>query len=181
VAREELSVPGHACFGPDRWLTSTRPPGRWIGEAVARERFTLSVSVATADTSQRGPARLVSISRDPYRRNLTLGQSGQDLVIRVRTPFTGSNGDRPEYVIPGIFTGNGPRRLTVDWDQGVARVRVEGRDEVFTMDLRYAAMLCGPLVRFDVRNLFGYRVIHHLMVAVLLALILMGAARGGRP
>jgi len=36
--------------------------------------LTLSTTVATADTAQTGPGRIVSLSSDPYYRNFTLGQ-----------------------------------------------------------------------------------------------------------
>jgi hypothetical protein len=34
-----------------------------------------------------GPAWTISLSKDVFTRNLTIGRSGEDLVIRPRTPF----------------------------------------------------------------------------------------------
>ncbi|MGB3533056.1 MAG: VanZ family protein [Microcoleaceae cyanobacterium] len=66
--------------------------------------FTLAIQLATADTDQTGPARILSISKDLFQRNLTIGQWRSHLSIRLRTPVTGNNGTRPEFIIPNVFS-----------------------------------------------------------------------------
>ncbi len=66
--------------------------------------FTLIIQLATADSHQTGPARILSISKDFFERNLTLGQWRSHLSIRLRNPVTGMNGTRPEFIVPNIFS-----------------------------------------------------------------------------
>ncbi len=42
----------------------------------------------------------MTFSHGPDSRNLTLGQVGDDLLLRVRTPFTGPNGAAVEFLLP---------------------------------------------------------------------------------
>jgi len=54
---------------------------------------------------QTGPARIISFSSDASTRNFTLGQHGDRLVLRLRTPFTGPNGTNPEVEIFPVAAG----------------------------------------------------------------------------
>jgi hypothetical protein len=56
--------------------------------------FSVEVVVEIKDLSQRGPARIISVSRNPSERNFTLGQEGPNIDFRVRTPRMGDNGSR---------------------------------------------------------------------------------------
>jgi hypothetical protein len=56
--------------------------------------FSVEVAVEIKDLSQRGPARIVSVSQNPSERNFTLGQEGRNIDFRVRTPRMGDNGSR---------------------------------------------------------------------------------------
>ena len=61
--------------------------------------------VTPKDASQGGPARIVTFSADPYQRNFTLGQEGEWLLLRLRTPETGDNGMNPETRLCRIAGG----------------------------------------------------------------------------
>ncbi len=102
---------------------------------AATSQFTLLLSVATADLEQTGPARIVSVSATPYYRNLTVGQEGQDLVVRVRMPLTGLNGTVPELVFPNIFVDEDPHQLIVTYDGLALRVYVDEAKEAHRVDI----------------------------------------------
>lgn len=51
--------------------------------------------IVPADTTQGGPARIVTLSADADNRNFTLGQDGSKYVARLRTTATGKNGTEP--------------------------------------------------------------------------------------
>ncbi len=70
----------------------------------------MAAAFRSALERQRGPARIVSVSSDSGHRNLTLGQQGDALTIRLRTPSSGYNGEKPEMIIPGFFTPLAERR-----------------------------------------------------------------------
>lgn len=66
--------------------------------------LTLELIFSSETMEQSGPARIVTFSTDPSRRNFTLGQEGNELRIRLRTQSTNENG-LPEIGIPGIEAG----------------------------------------------------------------------------
>lgn len=58
------------------------------------------------NTTQNGPARIVTLSVDPYNRNFTLAQEANQYIVRLRTTNTTINGF-PELVSPpGSVTTN---------------------------------------------------------------------------
>ena len=61
-------------LSPDgTWLVTAEPTKAMSRRIRIRSQFTASATVATADLTQTGPARIISISGDINRRNLTLG------------------------------------------------------------------------------------------------------------
>ena len=62
----------------------------------ASGEFTLLIRFATKGHEQRGPARIISLSEGSQSRNLTLGQQGEGLILRIRTTATNLNGTNPE-------------------------------------------------------------------------------------
>ncbi|NNE93471.1 MAG: PQQ-binding-like beta-propeller repeat protein [Verrucomicrobiales bacterium] len=58
--------------------------------------FTIELIFQTDDLRQKGPARVVSFSKDPYERNFTIGQEGDRLSLRLRTSTNDKNGMKPE-------------------------------------------------------------------------------------
>ena len=84
--------------------TRAMPPS--LQEAIKADRLLLRLDVRTAGADQEGPARLVTISPDPYFRDLTLGQEGADLVLRVRADGAASEKSMPDaavFEVPGVF------------------------------------------------------------------------------
>lgn len=86
-----------------RWLATQKPVVKLIERLETTNEFTLNIIIATNDIEQIGPARIVSISKDSFHRNLTLGQEKSALVLRLRTPVTGDNGQEPELILPKVF------------------------------------------------------------------------------
>lgn len=104
------------------WLETASPATSTIQRLRETSQFTLITTVATADTAQTGPARIVSLSSDPDRRNFTLGQEGTNLVFRLRTPITGENGAYPELVVPNIFLDTKPHSLVITYSGSVLQL-----------------------------------------------------------
>jgi hypothetical protein len=68
--------------------------------------ITVEAWISPANTTQNGPARVVTLSADPYARNFTLGQGvafagGDRYDVRLRTTETSDSG------IPSISTARG--------------------------------------------------------------------------
>ncbi|NOT00698.1 MAG: VanZ family protein [Phycisphaerales bacterium] len=135
-------------------LIRTDMPPVEVYESVRTSRaFTIDTSVLPANMNQDGPARIVSLSVDPYHRNVTLSQSGAEIDLRVRTPRTGPNG----YLIPMRTTGEvlarGWHQIAVVYDRGAVRLYVDGPPARIDIDL---ATVSTMIVR---RQWFGSEVL----------------------
>ncbi|MCB0209166.1 MAG: VanZ family protein [Anaerolineae bacterium] len=100
----------------EHWLETTAPATTLSEKLIGSSQFTLDTMIATADLDQTGPARIVSISHDPYNRNLTVSQEEDTLSIRLRTPLTGKNGFWPELIVPHVFQDTNPHHLVITYD-----------------------------------------------------------------
>jgi hypothetical protein len=69
--------------------------------------LTIEATVRPSLAEQEGPARIVTFSTDVVNRDFTLGQLGDQLIIRIRTPQTGPNG------VGGVEPGLAVGKLTV--------------------------------------------------------------------
>jgi VanZ like family len=113
----------HALRLPEGWRFSASgivvgvPPHPWLEAAEDAETLGVSLVVRPQSTVQSGPARLLTMSRDAHLRNLTLGQEGGDLVVRLRTEESDLNGLRagePIARIEDVFHGG--RWVAIDLD-----------------------------------------------------------------
>nr|MDJ0837364.1 PKD domain-containing protein [Acidobacteriota bacterium] len=73
-------------------ITAQNLPTELIDAIRTSGALTLEAWLTPANTTQNGPARVVSISNGAYLRNLTLGQEGSTWVVRLRTTTAGDNG-----------------------------------------------------------------------------------------
>jgi hypothetical protein len=74
-------------------LLRSNVPATKLIEAVRRSNaITIEAWIRPANTSQDGPARIVTLSRDSTNRNFTLGQEAGRYDARLRTTRTSSNG-----------------------------------------------------------------------------------------
>jgi len=86
-------------------LIASAGPATKITDAVrASGAFTLEAWVRPANTTQAGPARIVTLSRDPGARSFTLGQDKTGYLVRFRTTATSENGE-PPVASPGVAGG----------------------------------------------------------------------------
>lgn len=121
-------------------------PAREVSRTIEHaDAFTLQAEIAPANLTQTGPARIVSLSIDPYKRNVTLAQDAANVVLRVRTPTNGPDGSKFE-----LQTNCDPLRL--DWQQVVA-VFHHG-----TMRIYVNGIVSTPALRlYDPWTLRGYQ------------------------
>jgi VanZ family protein len=157
-----------------RWLRSDEA-GRSVSAALhGTNQLTLKLRCRPAGPSQVGPARIVSISTDPYRRNITVGQEGAALVVRLRTPATGPNGNEPELVRPHVFDGDGDRTILLTYDGAVLTAYVDRTEDPSRVELSPGAVLVNALASPYPLDFPGYTVLFLGLVSspagVLLAL-----------
>lgn len=99
--------------------------GALILAMKSSNEFSVETWITPAKTVQSGPARIVTISADTGRRNLTLGQDGDRYDVRLRTTGTDANG------IPSLASPDGAVRkerthVVYTFGHGLARIYVNG-------------------------------------------------------
>lgn len=90
---------GFVIFGQRAALISPLPATKIVTAAQATNQLTIEAVVTPQDAEHTGPARIVSLSRDPFSRNFTLGQVRGQYILRLRTSQTDEQGlpDMPSY------------------------------------------------------------------------------------
>jgi hypothetical protein len=89
-----LAINGHVL------IASTEPAVKISGAVCKSHEITIEAWVKPANVTQAGPARIVTVSKDPGQRNFTLGQKGGAYETRFRTTLTSRNGE-PALSTPG--------------------------------------------------------------------------------
>jgi VanZ family protein len=77
---------------------------RLVSAAEQSQQLDVYAHVVPETTQQWGPTRIITFSSGWYARNVTLGQEGSALVLRLRTPLMGSNGRAFEIWVPRAFS-----------------------------------------------------------------------------
>lgn len=108
-------------------LRSRLPPRELCAAIMTSEAFAIEVAVASATAEQGGPARIVSFSIGPLLRNFTLGQELGALVVRVRTPSTGSNGTLMELRVENALLDHDWHHIVVTHADGATTLFMDGR------------------------------------------------------
>lgn len=81
-------------------LASSDSAAKIIDPSYESNEITIEAWIKPANTTQSGPARIISLSEDTDSRNLTLGQSADFYQTRLRTTSTSHNG------IPALSTSD---------------------------------------------------------------------------
>lgn len=110
-------------------ISSIEPPEKlFMSESLSHGGLTIEIWFAPATVNQTGPARIVSYSQDPYRRNFTLGQDGPNIIFRLRTPVTGLNGRHPELKTTDDPLTAELQHVVVTYLNGVETMYLNGKE-----------------------------------------------------
>ncbi|MEX0713100.1 MAG: LamG-like jellyroll fold domain-containing protein [Pirellulales bacterium] len=110
-------------------ITTSGPATRLIDEIKKSRAVTLEVWITPGDTTQSGPARILTLSSGPNQRNFTIGQDGDKYEVRFRAEGTDLNG------MPGLSSPSGSARtqrthLAFTRDAaGNARLYLDGEEQ----------------------------------------------------
>jgi hypothetical protein len=113
----------------ERSIARTSGPPSFLAEAIRSSALDVDLEVRAAEANQWGPARIFTISRDYWQSNLTIGQQGAGLVVRVRRPGSASWGG-PIFEVAGVFAERRWRHVRVSIGDDRIEIRVDGRLEV---------------------------------------------------
>ena len=94
---------------------------------VSANQLTLVVRMRTNNLEQSGPARIVTYSLNPVNRNFTLGQIGNTLTFRLRTPGSGLNGADPALYSGPVLSLDHPYLVAAVYDGRISRLYVDGK------------------------------------------------------
>jgi hypothetical protein len=112
-------------FPQDGQVLSLSSTENLYGRLLMGKGITLEIWVATDSPDQIGPARIVSYSLTPGKRNFTLGQSEKKLIMRLRTTETNLNG-KPQLEVDNVFGHSEPLHIVVTYDFSEQRIFVNG-------------------------------------------------------
>lgn len=105
----QLELSGKAIYGLDNCLDLAQGAAKVEGadenllQACKKtNQLTIEAYITSDNLKQTGPARIISFSENASSRNFTLGQANNNLVLRLRTPFSGENGSSPEIILGEI-------------------------------------------------------------------------------
>ena len=84
--------PGELTIVGNTIIASRKPPARVIRAIKKSGEITLEAWIRPAKTNQKGPARIITLSKNGSERNVTLGQEGDKYDVRMRTTSTTGNG-----------------------------------------------------------------------------------------
>lgn len=124
-----LEVRGKTSIGTEK------SPARLLNAIRKTGVITVEAWIKPANTKQEGPARVVTISRDPSNRNFTLGQDGDRFDVRMRTTRTSTNG------IPSLQSQ--PRTVTMQKAHVVYSRYATGQARLFVNGKKIAERLVG--------------------------------------
>lgn len=118
-------------------------PAQRLANAVRDSgAITIDAWITPSDPTLTGPARIVSLSETPSRRNFTLGQEGDRYDVRLRTSATDGNGN-PSLAAPLGTLQTRPTRIVYTRNSaGAARLYVDGHEVS-------AAVVGGDLSNWD--------------------------------
>ncbi|MBN2306142.1 MAG: hypothetical protein JXQ72_16785 [Anaerolineae bacterium] len=125
-------TPGRLTVRGNTLITSVVPATKIVNSARNTNALTIEAWIAPASMSQTGPARIVTLSRDPYWRDFTLGQElfGTQSVsffeVRLRTTTRTQNGKPALVALQGALE---PRLVHVVYTRdaaGTAILYVDG-------------------------------------------------------
>ncbi len=85
-------LPGALSIDSGTLISSASSAGKIADAVGASGEITVEAWIRPENLTQSGPARIVSISADPWNRNLTFGQLKQAFDVRLRTTGTSLNG-----------------------------------------------------------------------------------------
>jgi VanZ family protein len=125
VINGAVQTDGAVRFATPGIVRSINPPD-WLRDIIQSNSFTLRLRATPASEDQVGPSRIFTISLDTYHRNLTVGQEGTALVLRLRTTETDLDG-QPEYVIRQVFEESQLCEIELNVGDEMASLYINGK------------------------------------------------------
>ncbi|MEZ5591608.1 MAG: VanZ family protein [Gammaproteobacteria bacterium] len=142
-------------------IAYTKRPPSWVSDIITNETFEIRLKFLSFNAYQDGPARIFTLSRDHYHANLMIGQTKNDIVIRVRTPYTEKNGV-PGYIIRNVFHQQSPdikkvNELIIQAKPGFLEAKLNGTEVLSTTLPLHSFVVWDPSYRIAFGNEFTFQ------------------------
>ena len=105
-------------------IRSADSSGKIAADIKNTNAFTFEIWYRPANTTQTGPARLVSVSQDRDYRNFTVGQDSADLQIRLRSTDAASDSFGHPYFTASNVLSTNETHVVVTFDAATDTVKV---------------------------------------------------------
>ena len=161
------------------WLTSQTDVSNLIQALQKANSFSMRV-VCTPAEVEGSEGRIVSISNQDGRANLSLLQRESNLVFWFRNPLTARR-DPLFLNVPDVFTLNQTRDIVVSYDGSNLSVYVDGRRDRRRYELTPGTPLAQLMRHINVNELEGYAYIYYALVFVPAGVLFGLAARRLNP
>lgn len=115
-------------------LRSPGSPTKIFNALTETQELSIEAWLTPRNTTQTGPARIVSFSRDKWTRNFTLAQQKENIHFRLRTPVTGINGTPLVLKTTGELSTSASH-IVVTYKNGVERFYIDGKQQADILDL----------------------------------------------
>jgi hypothetical protein len=140
-------------FIQDSSTVKTEMPATDLARSIrTTNELTIAIWLQPGNLEQRGPARIVSLSKNTDHRNFTLGQSGAKLDFRVRTPLTGKNGSKVELTTEPLLITDKSQFVVATFFRGESKLYFNGQ---MVSPIIYSTSSYLPLLVGLGRNRFG--------------------------
>ncbi|NOX77094.1 MAG: LamG domain-containing protein, partial [Gammaproteobacteria bacterium] len=124
-------VPGGLSINSSAVIASAGSANEVINAVQTSNALTIEAWLIPANTTQSGPARIVSLSQDLYARNFTLGQQQSAFDVRLRSTATSNNGT-PSTGTAGLVTTALTHVVYTRDAAGVAMIYINGTEQAGT-------------------------------------------------
>jgi hypothetical protein len=109
---------------------SVRPP-EWLKTLKTEpdQTLTIALKLRSYRVHQKGPSRILTLSRTPLLRDLTIGQEGSHLILRLRGPWSDRNGlidGRNVALVPNVFADKNWRDVLVAVSSDRLQIHCDG-------------------------------------------------------
>ncbi|MEL6386148.1 MAG: hypothetical protein AAFR00_02255 [Pseudomonadota bacterium] len=89
--------------------------------------ITIEIVAESDPAAEIGNARILTLSPGRYRRNFSVSQDGTDLLLNIRTPWSGTNAKRQgEMRWPDLFDAPGPQHILISYTGNTVHVFANG-------------------------------------------------------
>ncbi len=131
----DSTEPEGVLITPHRWLQTAKPAHEASSWIIETNRFTICFSGANNPKSFPEKARIISVSPNPYQRNFSVLQLGNDLGVRYRSMTTGLNGTNPQFIVPDVFADTAVHRIVVSLNATHLHVYVDSIQNHYDLEL----------------------------------------------